>query len=63
MIVKEYSTLCITLLMLVALSGRVLNSDPKDWMISGALALAVLLGCVGIRTLKKSGKLSASSAR
>ncbi|QRG80779.1 isoprenylcysteine carboxylmethyltransferase family protein [Citrobacter sp. R56] len=62
-VVKEYSTLCITLLMLVALSARGLNTDPQDWMISGALALAVLLACLGVRMLKKSGKLSASSAR
>lgn len=62
-IVKEYSTLCITLLMLVLLIARELNNDLSDWMISGWLVLGVLLACVGIRMLKKSGKLSASSTR
>ncbi|EOH0855381.1 methyltransferase domain-containing protein [Salmonella enterica subsp. enterica serovar 50:k:e,n,x,z15] len=61
--VKEYSTVCITLLVLVLLSGRALNQDTTDWLISGGLMIFILLACVGIRTLKKSGKLSARPVR
>jgi len=58
-VVKEYSTVCITLLVLVLLSGRALNQDTNDWLVSGGLIILILLVCVGIRILKKSGKLRA----
>jgi protein-S-isoprenylcysteine O-methyltransferase Ste14 len=62
-VVKEYSTVSITLLVLVLLSGRALNDSVADWWMSGRLVILVLLLCVGIRTLKKSGKLSARPVR
>lgn len=64
-VVKEYSTISITLLVLVLvlLSGRALNESAADWWISAGLVTLVLLLCVGIRTLKKSGKLSARPVR
>lgn len=62
-VVKEYSTISITLLMLVLLSGRALNESAADWWLSGGLMALVLLLCVGVRTLKKSGKLSARPVR
>jgi len=62
-VVKEYSTVSITLLVLVLLSGRTLNDSVADWWISGGLMILVLLLCTGIRSLKKSGKLSARPVR
>lgn len=62
-VVKEYSTVSITLLVLVLLSGRVLNESAADWWMSGGLMVLVLLLCVGIRTLKKLGKLSSHPIR
>lgn len=62
-VVKEYSTMTITLLVLVLLSGRVLNESLSDWLTTVAIVVFILLACVGTRTLKKSGKLSAKSAR
>lgn len=61
--VKEYSTICITLLVLVLLSGRVMNESAADWMTSAALIVVILLACVIVRALKKSGRLSARVAR
>lgn len=62
-VVKEYSTICITLLVLVLLSGRVMNESAADWMTSVALIVVILLACVIVRALKKSGRLSARVAR
>lgn len=62
-VVKEYSTVCITLLVLVLLSGRALNQTQADWLLSGALIAIVLLLCVVVRALKKAGKLSAHPLR
>ncbi|MRS16084.1 S-isoprenylcysteine methyltransferase [Enterobacteriaceae bacterium RIT691] len=62
-VVKEYSTLCITLLVLVLLSGRALNQTAEDWFISGGLMIFILLACISIRGLKKSGRLSAHPGR
>ncbi|MFK3709220.1 methyltransferase family protein [Leclercia adecarboxylata] len=62
-VVKEYSTISITLLVLVLLSGRVLNDSSDDWVLSAGLVGLILLACIGIRALKKSGRLSAKPAR
>ncbi len=62
-VVKEYSTISITLLVLVLLSGRVLNDSSDDWVLSAGLVGLILLACIGIRALKKSGRLSARPVR
>ncbi len=62
-VVKEYSTISITLLVLVLLSGRALNDSAADWLVSGTLIVVILLLCGGIRALKKSGKLQAEVTR
>ncbi|WP_333850214.1 methyltransferase family protein [Leclercia sp.] len=62
-VVKEYSTISITLLVLVLLGSRVLNDSSDDWVLSAGLVGLILLACIGIRALKKSGRLSAKPAR
>ncbi|WP_312453922.1 isoprenylcysteine carboxylmethyltransferase family protein [Pseudescherichia sp.] len=62
-IVKEYTTLCMTLLVLVLLASRVFNTDAADWLLSGGLILLILLACLAVRMLKKSGRLNAGPAR
>jgi len=58
-LVKEYSTICITLLLLILLWARQLNHTLTDWLITACAVALTLLACAGIRALKKSGKLSA----
>jgi len=62
-VVKEYTTLCMTLLMLVLLAAKALNADAHGWRLSGGLILLILLACLVVRMLKKSGRLSAGPAR
>lgn len=62
-VVKEYGTISITLVVLVLLSGRVMNQSATDWLTSAVLIAFILLVCISIRALKKSGKLSARSVR
>lgn len=61
--VKEYTTLCMTLLVLVLLASRVFNTDAADWLLSAGLILLILLACLAVRMLKKSGRLNAGPAR
>ncbi|WP_313123721.1 isoprenylcysteine carboxylmethyltransferase family protein [Pseudescherichia sp.] len=62
-IVKEYTTLCMTLLVLVLLSSRALNVDARGWQVSGGLIALILLACFAVRLLKKSGRLHAGPLR
>ena len=62
-IVKEYTTICMTLLMLVLLAAKSLNADAQGWLLSGGLILLILLACLVVRMLKKSGWLNAGPAR
>lgn len=62
-VVKEYSTICMTLLVLVLLASRALHTDARGWLISGGLILLLLLACLAVRMLKKSGRLSAGPTR
>lgn len=55
-LVKEYSTLSISLLMMVVLSYQALRPDMQ-WQLALLLVLIVGLFCVGIRVLKKRGIL------
>ncbi|HHI2554942.1 isoprenylcysteine carboxylmethyltransferase family protein [Klebsiella aerogenes] len=57
-LVKEYSTLCISLLVMIALSYQALQ-PAMPWQLALSLALMVGLLCVGIRELKKRGILRA----
>lgn len=62
-VVKEYTTLCMTLLVLILLASRVFNTDAADWLLSGALIFLTLLACLAVRMLKKSGRLNAGPVR
>ncbi|GAL58244.1 hypothetical protein EV102420_10_00260 [Pseudescherichia vulneris NBRC 102420] len=62
-VVKEYTTLCMTLLMLVLLAARALHADAHGWIISAGLIILILLACCAVRILKKSGRLHAGSPR
>lgn len=62
-VVKEYTTLCMTLLMLVLLAARALHADARGWIISAGLIILILLACCAVRILKKSGRLHAGSPR
>ncbi len=62
-IVKEYTTLCMTLLVLVLLASRALNVDARGWQVSGGLIALILLACFAVRLLKKSGRLHAGPLR
>ena len=62
-IVKEYTTLCMTLLVLVLLASRALNADARGWQVSGGLIALILLACFAVRLLKKSGRLHAGPLR
>ncbi|HCM7228885.1 TPA: hypothetical protein N3282_004328 [Klebsiella aerogenes] len=55
-LVKEYSTLCISLLVMIALSYQTLNPE-MPWQLALSLMLMVGLLCAGIRGLKKRGIL------
>lgn len=57
-LVKEYSTLCISLLVMVALSYQALK-PAMSWQLALLLALMIGLLCAGIRELKKRGILRA----
>lgn len=60
-VVKEYSTLCISLLMLIALSYQALRPD-MSWQLALCLAVVVGLLCAGVRGLKKRGVLQARAS-
>ena len=62
-VVKEYTTLCMTLLMLVLLASRALHADARGWVIAGGLIILILLACGAVRILKKTGRLHAGSPR
>jgi len=62
-VVKEYTTLCMTLLMLVLLAARALHADARGWIISAGLIVLILLACGAVRILKKSGRLHAGLPR
>lgn len=62
-VVKEYTTLCMTLLVLVLLASRALHADARGWLVSGGLIILILLACLAVRILKKSGRLNAGPAR
>jgi len=44
-------------------NDRVLNDSSDDWVLSAGLVGLILLACLGIRVLKRSGRLSAKPAR
>lgn len=58
-LVKEYSTLSISLLVIIALSYQALKPDMQ-WQLAVSLALIVGVLCVSVRALKKRGVLRAS---
>lgn len=62
-VVKEYTTICMTLLVLVLLAAKALKADTHGWLLAGGLILLILLTCLAVRMLKKSGRLNAGPAR